>query len=446
MYFRHPSKTATTPISTSPSPPPKPTARAILIDTEPKVLNKCLLPHSPLNFKYDPGLSCKVGDGGGAGNNWARGNALWEREEVREQIMDTIRREIERNDRLSSFHIISSLAGGTGSGLGCAVTCGVKDFFSSSGLCMNTVVSPFSAGEVIVQDYNAALSMASLLKSSDGIVAMDNEVAIRKCRKGWRIERPLMSDVNRMMAEGIGGAIKESYGSREDEASGSRPRGVAELLAGCVPHQSYKIVNVTHAPTMPESSVEFTRDTWEGGIVGRLRQMNRTGCEVEQEIKWGAKEETQKTVASMLVLRGDGGLPPNLSRPPTLFEPRRSPHLPPPSPPSHKSPPLPPSNRTDDVWEVPLTPFHDSSYPPFISPPPFSCSRSYLNYVGDKHGCLCSNSNLPALRALSPIAGAMRKHSARAYLWQYEKHGVGEAEWEEVWNTGTEATGNYGRL
>ena len=204
------------------------------------------------------------------------------------------RREIERNDRLSSFHIISSLAGGTGSGLGCAVTSGVKDSFSSKGLCMNTVVSPFSSGEVIVQDYNAALTLASLLRSSDGIVVMDNEVAVRKCKKGWRIERPKMDDVNRVMAEGLGGALKESYSSKSDEASCVRPHGIPTLVSHCVPHPSYKLLSILHVPTMPRESVEFTRDTWEGGVVGRLRQMSRTGCEVEQEIKWGVKEEMQK--------------------------------------------------------------------------------------------------------------------------------------------------------
>ncbi|GMI21520.1 hypothetical protein TrCOL_g9943 [Triparma columacea] len=413
MYFRVPSSSTSSSTLSS-----TPTGRAVLIDTEPKVINKCLDSKNQKlrNFKYDPRSACCVGDGGGAGNNWARGNSLFNVGRVREEILDKIRREIERNDRLSSFHIISSLAGGTGSGLGCAVTSGVKDSFSSKGLCMNTVVSPFSSGEVIVQDYNAALTLASLLRSSDGIVVMDNEVAVRKCKKGWRIERPKMDDVNRVMAEGLGGALKESYASKSDEASRVRPHGIPTLVSHCVPHPSYKLLSILHVPTMPRESVEFTRDTWEGGVVGRLRQMSRTGCEVEQEIKWGVKEEMQKF-----------------------------------SPSPHKSPPAPPpTRRTDDVWEVPTSPFDSGFgyvYPPQNPSSPFACHRTYSKYRSfDKHGTLIQNSSLPALKALGRVEGAMRKHEAGAYLWQYEREGVGEGEWEEVWNTGTEALGNYRRL
>ena len=354
------------------------------------------------------------------------------------------------------------------------------------------MVSPFSSGEVIVQDYNAALTLASLLRSSDGIVVMDNEVAVRKCKKGWRIERPKMDDVNRVMTEGLGGALKESYASKSDEASRIRPHGIPTLVSHCVPHPSYKLLSILHVPTMPRESVEFTRDTWEGGVVGRLRQMSRTGCEVEQEIKWGVKEEMQKvsqtrvgpgpnpplppppyfnpplppplflgppqSIANMLILRGDGGLPPPLSPPPSLFAPSPSPHLPPstpapqkfsPSPP--KSPPAPPpTRRTDDVWEVPTSPFDSGFgyvYPPQNPSSPFTCHRTYAKYRSfDKHGTLIQNSSLPALKALGRVEGAMRKHEAGAYLWQYEREGVGEGEWEEVWNTGTEALGNYRRL
>ena len=55
-------------------------------------------------------------EGGGAGNNWARGYSLGD--SVQESIMDMIDREADGSDSLEGFVLIHSIAGGTGSGLG----------------------------------------------------------------------------------------------------------------------------------------------------------------------------------------------------------------------------------------------------------------------------------------------------------------------------------------
>ena len=55
-------------------------------------------------------------DGGGAGNNWAKGYHAAEK--VQEEIFEMIDREADGSDSLEGFCLTHSIAGGTGSGMG----------------------------------------------------------------------------------------------------------------------------------------------------------------------------------------------------------------------------------------------------------------------------------------------------------------------------------------
>jgi len=44
------------------------------------------------------------------------------------------------------------------------------------------------------------------------------------------------------------------------------------------------------------------------------------------------------------------------------------------------------------------------------------------------------------------VEGAIRKHRVGAYLHQYEKYGVGEGEWDEVWTNCSQGIYNYENL
>jgi len=85
--------------------------------------------------------------------------------------------------------------------------------------------------------------------------------------------------------------------------------------------------------------------------------MLREGKDIEGDTRWGreGREDVQKSIANMLILRGDGGLPPLATTPHTLFNPKPSPHLPlSPTKSNNKSLPKPPTARSDDVWKVRL--------------------------------------------------------------------------------------------
>ncbi len=55
-------------------------------------------------------------EGGGAGNNWAKGYSYADK--MQEEFMEMLDREADGSDSLEGFILLHSIAGGTGSGLG----------------------------------------------------------------------------------------------------------------------------------------------------------------------------------------------------------------------------------------------------------------------------------------------------------------------------------------
>jgi tubulin gamma len=114
-------------------------------------------------------------EGGGAGNNWAKGYC--QAQAVHETLTDMIDREAEGRssvdvfslnrrkkkksslvigcDNLEGFILCHSIAGGTGSGLGSYVLETINDHFPKK-LIQTYSVFP-SAGDVVVQPYNSVV-------------------------------------------------------------------------------------------------------------------------------------------------------------------------------------------------------------------------------------------------------------------------------------------------
>jgi tubulin delta len=108
------------------------------------------------------------------------------------------------------------VAGGTGSGLGSFLTEKIADAFPSARL-LNAVVWPHAAGEVIVQNYNALLTMASLTTAADGIVVLQNDTARAICQQLLRLERPSFEAMNEVLATHLAAAfrpLRDDHGPR----------------------------------------------------------------------------------------------------------------------------------------------------------------------------------------------------------------------------------------
>merc|ERR1712139_356149 len=92
-------------------------------DTEAKVVANTIAKSKHRKWKYSNNNktdidSISVVRQGGAANNWAYGNMDQSNIEVATQTIEKVRKQIEKLDYLYGFNIISSAAGGTGSGVG----------------------------------------------------------------------------------------------------------------------------------------------------------------------------------------------------------------------------------------------------------------------------------------------------------------------------------------
>ena len=105
---------------------------------------------------------------------------------VREGVLDRVRREMEACEQFGGFLLTSSMAGGTGSGVGSYVAEALREEHGSA-FMMSAVVVPYESGEVIVQDYNALLSLNSLHAAADAIVYFENEQLSAICANGLQV-------------------------------------------------------------------------------------------------------------------------------------------------------------------------------------------------------------------------------------------------------------------
>ena len=139
-----------------------PVARSVLVDMEPKVIwqvvERASRSREPARWRYQPGGS--FARASGAGNNWAYGFAV-HGPAASDSVMDLVRKEVEHCDRLGGLLLLQSLAGGTGSGVGTYLTETLRDHYPHANL-MNHTVWPYESGEVIVQHYNAMLTLAKV--------------------------------------------------------------------------------------------------------------------------------------------------------------------------------------------------------------------------------------------------------------------------------------------
>mmetsp|Transcript_18349 Transcript_18349/g.26300 ORF Transcript_18349/g.26300 Transcript_18349/m.26300 type:complete len:515 (+) Transcript_18349:902-2446(+) len=173
--------------------------RALLIDLEPRVVNK-LTVHGPYRDLFNPENLFIAQDGGGAGNNWASG--FRQGEEHHEQVLDMIDRESDNSDSLEGFVLCHSIAGGTGSGMGSYLLERLNDHFPKK-LVQTYSVFPnwdHSQSDVVVQPYNSVLTLKRLTLNADAVVVLDNTSLNRIAVDRLRIENPTVDQLNSLVA------------------------------------------------------------------------------------------------------------------------------------------------------------------------------------------------------------------------------------------------------
>jgi hypothetical protein len=148
-----------------------PVPRAVLVDMETKVVGQSLAANAVSKYAFTAG-QCVTREEGSA-NNWACGY-FHQGPSRLEAIGEAIRREVEAADSVGVFHVMHSLAGGTGSGVGCLTSDCLRTMFPKA-VILHTAVLPYSHGETATQWYNSVLSYSTLHETADGVNLMSNE-------------------------------------------------------------------------------------------------------------------------------------------------------------------------------------------------------------------------------------------------------------------------------
>ncbi|XP_035911579.1 tubulin beta chain-like isoform X2 [Anopheles stephensi] len=174
--------------------------RAVLVDLEPGTMDS--VRQSPYGALFRPDNFVYAQSG--AGNNWAKGHYT-EGAELVDSVLDVIRKETEACDCLQGFQLAHSLGGGTGSGMGTLLISKIREEYPDRIMNTFSVVPSPKVSDVVLEPYNATLSMHQLIEASDQTNCIDNEALYDICFRTLRIFNPTYPDLNHLISVTMSG-------------------------------------------------------------------------------------------------------------------------------------------------------------------------------------------------------------------------------------------------
>ncbi|XP_078599562.1 tubulin delta chain-like [Branchiostoma floridae x Branchiostoma japonicum] len=385
-----------------------PTARAVMVDMEPKVIQQTIQ-ESKKSGKWRYCEKAQFCQKRGSGNNWAHGYGH-HGPKARDAVMDIVQREVEKCDRFGGFLSLMSLAGGTGSGVGAYLTECLREEYPHSFL-VNQIVWPYGTGEVIVQNFNAALTLSHLYQSADAIIVFENDNLHKICSQLLSIKNISFQDINSVISQELASVLQPAA-----SVDNGRTNSPGELLERLVPDPQYKLLNVRTIPHTSERALAFSSFTWPG-LLKHLRQMLIANAGMEEGVDWQVKVHSRdrrlssadftSSLANVLFLRGK--------------------HC----------------ESTD------ISPFSDprlySSWVPRDAAfSVFRQQRPFHHY--EKYASLLSNSQAPVGPLDSLVGKAWNMFASRAYVHQYLKYGIAEEDFLDSFATLEQVISNYSNL
>ncbi|XP_040192871.1 tubulin delta chain isoform X1 [Rana temporaria] len=390
-------------------------SRAVLLDMEPKVITQTLaLAARSGKWAYDD--KSQFSQKQGSGNNWAHGYCV-HGPKYQDIVMDLVRKQVEKCDRLGGFFNIMSMAGGTGSGMGTFITKCLRDIYPNS-LLLNEVIWPYGTGEVIVQNYNSILTLSHLYQNSDALLVHENDVVHKICSQLMNIKHITFKDVNKVIAHQLGSVFQPAYTS---ESSYYSKNHLGELMECLVPHPEFKMLGLRNIPQMSEHSLAYSTFTWHG-LIKHLRQMLIANAKMEEGINWQIQPPSHpktekislktcmqfnKSLANLAIFRGK------------------------------------------DIESASPDGFQDSAlYTSWLSPADaftiWKSPRAFNKY--EKSATLVSNSQC-LLKPLDTIVEkAWNMFASKAYVHQYTKYGIDEEDFLQCFTTLEQVISSYSNL
>merc|ERR1711897_83804 len=121
--------------------------------------------------------------------------------EIVEEVIDIIRKEVEKADCAQGFQLFHSLGGGTGSGMGTLLLLKIRDAYPDKITCTYSVFPSPKVSDTVVEPYNAVLSSHQLLENSDETFVIDNEALYNINHNILKNDQPTYSELNGLVAQ-----------------------------------------------------------------------------------------------------------------------------------------------------------------------------------------------------------------------------------------------------
>lgn len=236
--------------------------RAILIDLEPRVLK--YIQNPPHHKLYNPENVFKGVEGGGAGNIWGKGYAEGER--FQEDIMEMIDREADGSDSLEGFILMHSINGGTGSGLGSYILEKLNERFPKKIIQTYSVFPNKKTPDILVTPYNSILTLKRLILNSDAVVVLDNTALNSIATERVKIESPIITDVNSLIAPIMSAATSTL------RYPGYMNNDLVSLIAPLVPTPKLHFLIPSYTPYTFDNKKSLVRKTTVSDVMRRLLQ------------------------------------------------------------------------------------------------------------------------------------------------------------------------------
>ncbi|CAK0889946.1 unnamed protein product [Prorocentrum cordatum] len=171
--------------------------RSILMDLN--MADLSAITQDPLGDLYRP--ENIIGNDEGSGNCYAKAYHT-DGPELADQCLEMVRKEIERCNCLQGIQFVHSVSGGTGSGLTGLVMRVLRDYLDGDKVIMQNFSLLPSKGQsdMLVEPYNASLSLADIINYSDQCFVFDNSALTDICQKSLRMDVPKMAKLNNIIA------------------------------------------------------------------------------------------------------------------------------------------------------------------------------------------------------------------------------------------------------
>ncbi|CAF0857567.1 unnamed protein product [Rotaria sordida] len=135
-----------------------------------------------------------------AGNNWAKGHYT-EGVELVDSVLDVVRKESESCDCLQGFQLTQSFGGDTGSGMGTVLISKICEEYPDRIMMTFSIVPSPKDSDIVVEPYNATLSVHQLVENTDETYCIDNDEALYDiCSRTLKLTTPTYGDLNHLVS------------------------------------------------------------------------------------------------------------------------------------------------------------------------------------------------------------------------------------------------------